>query len=107
MLNVQTTTRQDARTYLLRVENERGATAHAAHLILHGIHQNFKSKQAFILFHGDFIIILETATIGPLAGAAVIIVALVVAIFCILRKCRNTKGNAIENKTTQPPCTFL
>lgn len=50
---------------------------------------------------------LETATIGPLAGAAVIIVALVVAIFCILRKCRNTKGNAIENKTTQITRTFL
>jgi hypothetical protein len=36
-LHVTSTQRQDARTYILRVENERGATAHAARLILRGL----------------------------------------------------------------------
>lgn len=37
ILVIQSSTRQDARTYLLRVENERGATTHAANLVLHGL----------------------------------------------------------------------
>ncbi|XP_037868186.1 hemicentin-1 isoform X2 [Bombyx mori] len=71
----------DARAYVLRVENERGSSTHAVALT---VHDNFS--------------LTETSHAAPLAAAALVSAALLVLVLCLVVRCRRRR-ESVEYKT--------